>query len=161
MIEGALDGMRDSSTMMQQGKELIDVDTLFRPKHRSFSKSLTAKKSLNALGAFSNQNKSKASLLGPLELPKLETAETQPGWNQIESSLKVIDYERMRKSKPKEIIEQKERFFNMYNRRSHASFDDIPMVASPVINLAMKAKKILRAKQVAKANVELENRAAE
>lgn len=76
MIEGALDGMRDSSTMMQQEQELIDVDTLFRPKHRSFSKSLTAKKSLNALGAFSNKNKSKASLLGPLELPKLETAET-------------------------------------------------------------------------------------
>jgi len=75
MIEGALDGMRDSSTNTQHEPELINVDTLFQPKNRSFSKSLTAKKSLHALGAFSNQNKSKASLLGPLEPPKLETAE--------------------------------------------------------------------------------------
>jgi hypothetical protein len=49
----------------------------------------------------------------------------------------------------------------MYKKRSHASFDDIPMISNPTINLANKAKKILRAKQVAKVNVELESRAAE
>ena len=51
--------------------------------------------------------------------------------------------------------------FSLKNKRSHASFDDIPIVQNSMTSLVLRAKKILKARQVAKENVEMERLAQE